>query len=776
MTAGSFRSASHALVIEAASLTGEDPGGAQPLTVGDRAARILSFWSYALVTAAMLYAWQMTLRGTAHIPFDLEYFHFPLLRTVQGLITSGSLPSWDQDTYGGSPLLANAQSAFAYPPHLLLTAWFAISGGGMSNHLVAALSVIHVWIAGLGTVLLVRRRGWGNAAAALAGAFVSLCGFVIAESQHLGMAEALAWLPWACVLADRSAARISFGSVAGIGVLVFLALTSGFLPMFIPWIMVLLGIAVARRHDRVRVVAATAMGVAFGAVLSAVMLLPIYALRRYFPPLDPYNTHTMATLVTSVYPNAFGHWVAPSAESTVKYAIGDYMYIGGGALLLLPVALSRGRQVLPEAVLAVGVLVLSIGPVGEQAAHAIQAIPQFGVLYRPGILLDTGVLPIALLLARGLERNPSHAAIRLAAVVILGLVLIPIGDSQGHVLRLLSDAPRRELVVIVIGGIALVVASLDRLKPAWRGVAMVAFTVVAVGELASVVPGRFFTNSPGPGTTIASTGDAEVVSWIRHHATPDQRVAIDAAQLPAQWAGFAPLFGLQNVNGFQPQFSRFQQARVTMEATGATWRESINGSASLGSRVLPITPAESGYLREMGARYVIVPETPDPFRSAPGYKALLRADGVLVDEMVSAPSRAWILASSCVPQAEQGRLRAPGCVIASAKTSIVSPQRRRYSLPAATSPSILVTGEPYYPGWQAGSDRGSLPVRRLGYLAAVTVPAGVRTLTLSYSPPGFVLGLIISLVSAGTAVGVAVIRRRYVRGDSSRSPEATIGN
>jgi hypothetical protein len=716
-------------------------------------------WPYGVVTIAMIYAWHATLKGSAHIPFDLEFFHFPLLRTVQQMITSGTLPSWDPYTYGGVPLLANAQSAFAYPPHLLLTAWFAISGGSLSNHLLGSLSVIHVWIAGMGTVLLVRGRGWGDPAAAFAGSFVSLCGFVVAESQHLGMAEALAWLPLAAVFVDRCAACVSFGRVAGVGAMFFLALSSGFLPMVIPWVMVLLAMAVARTDGRARAAAGASVGVMFGLLLGAVMLLPIYALGDYFPALERYNTHTLATLVTSIYPDAFGHLVAPAMENTVKYAIGDYMYIGGGALLLLPVALARGRRVLPEAAVALAILVLSIGPIGERVAHGIQALPQFGVLYRPGILLYTGVLPISLLLARGLQCQPSRRALGLAALVVVSLAVVPISDSQGHVLRLVGSAPRRELLMVVVGGIALVVASWSRVAPRCQRLAMVMFAIAATGELASTIPSRFFTNSPGPGTTVASTGDGDVVAWIHEHSAPDQRVAIDAVDLSAQWFGFSPLFRLQNVNGFQPQFSRFQQARVNMEATGESWQRSVGGAASLGNRVLPVTPDKTGYFREMGVRYVISPVTSDRFHGVKGYIPVLHADDVVIYEIPHPSSRAWILAPSCVPEAEQGELRNPGCVTASVKTAILSPQRRSYSLSWLSSRQLLITGEPYYPGWHAQTGRGALTVRRLGYLAAVTVPPKVRTLTLSYSPPGLVPGLIISLSSLFVASGVGLARQ-----------------
>lgn len=711
-----------------------------------RAKRTAGMWPYAAVTAAVLAAWWATVTGTAHIPYDLEFFHFPLLRTVTDMFASGTIPSWDPYTYGGVPLLANAQSAFLYPPHLAIAGVLALTGGTLSNHLLGVVSVVHLWIAGVGTVLVARRRHLGDGAAAFAGCFVCLCGFVVGESQHLGMVESLAWLPLAALMVDRCSERLSAKRVVAVGVLFFLALTSGFLPMVLPWILVLLGLALARPEGRARAVLGAASGVLVGVLLATAMWLPILVLRDYFPPLEPYNTHPLASLVTAIYPNAFGYWLPAAQSGLVKYVLGDYMYIGGCALLLVPLALARGRRALPEALLALAVLVMSIGPLGEDVGHLVHSAGSFALLYRPALTLYAGAVPIALFLARGLEQPPSRRALVIAGLAIIVLIVIPISDSQGHRLHLLTDAPRRELAMIVVGLALVVIASLARFAVRWRRLLMVSVALLGCAELASTVPDRFFANWPTPGATPASVGDNPIIDWLHLHLAPGQRVMADAAELPAEWAGFGPVWRLENVNGFQPQFSKYQLARVNIAVSGIPWHRAISDATSLGGRILPVTPRVEPYLREMNVRYIVAPVTSSEFRNVRHFTRVFAYGIVAIYRFDERLSRAWLLKDACTGSAARGDLRAPGCVVASVNARILAPETRSFDVPAS-GPRLLITGEPYYPGWSAEGSGRKLDVSRLGYLAAVRLPSGVTRLRLRYSPPGLLGGAIISLLT-----------------------------
>ncbi|MCA9019160.1 MAG: YfhO family protein, partial [Planctomycetaceae bacterium] len=65
-----------------------------------------------------------------------------------------------------------------------------------------------------------------------------------------------------------------------------------------------------------------------------------------------------------------------------------------------------------------------------------------------------------------------------------------------------------------------------------------------------------------------------------------------------------------------------------------------------------------------------------------------------------------------------------------------------------TSPGYLVLSDIYYPGWTARIGDQELPVLPADYaLRAIPLPAGKHQLELSYTPPGFQIGRIISVTA-----------------------------
>lgn len=65
-----------------------------------------------------------------------------------------------------------------------------------------------------------------------------------------------------------------------------------------------------------------------------------------------------------------------------------------------------------------------------------------------------------------------------------------------------------------------------------------------------------------------------------------------------------------------------------------------------------------------------------------------------------------------------------------------------------TSPGYLILSDIYYPGWTARIDNQELPVLPADYsLRAIPLPAGEHQVKLSYLPPGFQIGRIISVTT-----------------------------
>ncbi len=712
------------------------------------------WWPQAAVVAAVVFAFHSTLAGTAHLPFDAEFYHYPLLRTVQELLAAGTLPAWDAFTYGGTPLLANAQSAWLYPPHLLLDGVLALIGRPLTQHALDVLAVLHVCIAGVTTCAVARARGLGAAGACFAGVFVVLCGATVSQAQHVGMTETFAWIPLAILVVDRIGADgVTARRVAALGVLFALMLTAGFLPLLPACVALVVGSALVRGPRRLHAALGALGGVALGAAMAGAMLVPLLALQPVFPPLDPHGALPVGTLVTALFPNAIGHWQgALTGYTGIGGVTNSYYYLGAGAAVLLGLALASGRAALAEAALVLALALASFGTVGEQIADAVQRLPTVGPLWRPETLVFVAAVPLALLLARGLARAPTVRQLGVLAAMLVLVVLVPFSDLTGHDLHLLSDAARRTLLALALVVAAVVVACVLQARGrAGAGAALAVAALVAGGELASTVPARYFVNAAGPASSAGpqATGDGSaVLTALRSALAPGERVAADVGNLPAPWSGFGSVWQLPGVNGFQPQFSKYQLARV--KATGADF-EGRN-------RTFPIVPAVAPYLDELDVRYVVVPAGRDGFAATRGVTAAFQDGGYHVYRLGGRRARAYTVSAACAGRRGVD-LRGDCATGPAVRTTITSVSERRMAFAPSSGARLLVTGEPWYPGWRAETPAGELPVRRAGYLAAVSVPPGTTDVRLSYRAPGLLAGAVLSLLAIAGSL-LACLRRR----------------
>lgn len=709
--------------------------------------RFADLWPFLVTSAAIALAYRPTLLGSGHIPYDIEYYHYPLLAAVKAHIAGGSLPLWDPYSYGGVPLLTNAQAAWLYPPHLAVDAVLGLVDGSFSQRLLQCIALLHVWIAGMGSCLLARQRSLSNPAVAFAGAFVVLAGETVSQSQHLGMVETFAWLPLAILVVERLQRGVTGMRVAALGVLSFLIVTAGFLPLVVSCAATLLAYAVTGPGRR-SALTGTVAGLTLGAALAGAMLLPLLAVLPYFPDLYPHQALPVSDLVTTIVPNALGHWLGSLDQYTGAHSLtNSYYYAGAGAIVALPLALTSGRRVVRDALVAAVLLLLSFGASAAAIAGVFQGLPTVGSLYRPEDFAYVAMVPLTLVLARAFDRRPSRRQVTALAVFLVVLALVPLGTGAGTTVRLLTDAPRRELLGLLVAcGLVLLAwrARDERLSRA----ALTLLAVVAVFELASTLPSRYFVNAAGPparADATAPSDGSQVVSFLRRSLRPDERVAVDGGHLAREWTAFSTLWGLQNANGLQPQFSRFQLERV--RALGVPVGEM--------DRVFPVVPAERPYLREMNVRFVVVSPITDAFDGVPGYTRVFEDPAYRVYRQDGAQTRAYTARAACV--ARYGTQADVRCPSRRASTTILSDTSRRIEVAASDRPRLLIAGEPYYPGWHASAGGRPLAVRRAGYLTAVSVPAGVERVTLRYRPPWLALGIALTLLCV-LAVAFATVR------------------
>ena len=120
------------------------------------------------------------------------------------------MPLWNPYLFLGSPFLANPQSAVFYPLH-----WLFI-GLPAAKSLAASVG-LHLWLAGFGTALYVRRVARLSWSAAFVGGLVfMLGGYLGAHAGQINQLSAAAWLPWLLWLLEEAWGR-GRGLAAGPG-------------------------------------------------------------------------------------------------------------------------------------------------------------------------------------------------------------------------------------------------------------------------------------------------------------------------------------------------------------------------------------------------------------------------------------------------------------------------------------------------------------------------------------------------------------------------------
>ncbi|MHB1354704.1 MAG: hypothetical protein ACYCZF_01865 [Anaerolineae bacterium] len=127
---------------------------------------------------------------------DAARGYLPQRISMAGALKAGQFPWWEPDLGIGYPLVAEGEVAAFYPINWLILTLFPAD-----TSLNASL-LLHVFLAGLGMYLWLRRLALSQVAAYYGGAILVLGGFFVAHLGHLSILTVAAWLPWMLYLTD----------------------------------------------------------------------------------------------------------------------------------------------------------------------------------------------------------------------------------------------------------------------------------------------------------------------------------------------------------------------------------------------------------------------------------------------------------------------------------------------------------------------------------------------------------------------------------------------
>ncbi|MBS1868154.1 MAG: hypothetical protein JSS99_00650 [Actinobacteria bacterium] len=732
---------------------------------------------------------------------DVPLSYYPWTVLARAFVHAGTFPAWNPYAFGGTPLFANLQMAWASPfsvPLWLLPLPYAFG--------VAA--ALKLWVAAFGTYLLVRELRLGFWAGVVSGVSFALCAFDVVWLSHGVFVSVAALLPWSIWLTERVVRRGRGTDGLGLALVVAIALTGGHpgtqahllaATALYALVRVALGAGggAGGRSARARLARLGLVGAALlvGALVTAVLLLPgeqaaqgtVGALaRRHGSPGFFSSTLTPGALRSALFPD---WWGRPSERFTggpAAYRERTF-YAGAVALVLAALALAaRGgwRRKAPFALLGVlgaavalrtpglwdlvirlpvfewiqngRALLLFMFAVAVLAGFGVQAlvdatVPRQRVLAVLAVALLAGLVGIASLppggdalggaLAEMVRRGRAASTPAAVALASVGWWLVLAGATGAVALAAVRHAERRRL----LGGALALLAALDMLH--------FAHAFQPMGPTRTIVPGR-----------------TPAIAFLQRHAG-DGRIAGVAARpedwtLPADWSA---TYGLRDIRGYDQPYPTQRYFRL--------WRV-LDPTSVTPYQLASLSPGAARVLGVLGARYLVAPprtqlglphlDVAYDGRDARVFANELAMPRAIVARRVHVASdedgeAAAIGAASFDPRRDavvrrEQMPRAAGALGAGGGSVRVVAERNARVTLRATLPraGLVVLGDQWAPGWRVAVDgRPARAVQADMLLRGVVVPAGAHEIVWSYRVPGLRAGAALSALGLLAALAWA---------------------
>jgi hypothetical protein len=340
-----------------------------------------------LLLALMVCAFYAPQLATGTVQWDGVDVHYASQRYFADALHSGRLPFWTPYLFSGFPFLADVQVGAWYPLN-----WpFFLAGITPSSISVELL--VHSAIACAGAYVLGIRLFAKPLPALATAMFYGLSGWFATHSQHVGMFQTAAWLPWLVLLLQSLGERLSLPRLALASLLgAALALPGHFQVALYAfcgagaWAVLDAGLWRAGRRAYRTVSGLLAVGIG-GAALAAIMILPGLELAglsvrtrlnaRAAPDLGYFQLDSLLTLVQpDHYGLLSGQYNGPGDVTQ------HYFYAGIVLAPLAIVGLRNTRAVRMALLLGLPFVWYALGPLGG-LFRVIARLPGFSSVELP---------------------------------------------------------------------------------------------------------------------------------------------------------------------------------------------------------------------------------------------------------------------------------------------------------------------------------------------------------------------------------------------------------
>jgi hypothetical protein len=742
--------------------------------------------------------------------YQFYVMHFMAAHIMQG---DGQIPLWDPYILGGTPLVANAQSALFYPPNLLL---FWLTPARVATLLV----LFNILVAGIFTFLFSR-----SLKISLPGAILSAIAFAFSGTLLVGpghpYANSLVWLPLCFWAAENilNGSRLYFWGLAesiGIG----LSLVGGhpettlhvlmIVSLYVGARLALNGASIqSKMHCGLIFLAAGLLG----GLLGAVQWLPfmdflskssiVSRSRSSFQGSYFFTNEWLPNLasgITLLYPNFFGNpedltsfWPFSNYQNYLEQS----MYFG-----LIPLSLALGivatvrkKHLTPLilTILAVLSLAMALRLPGFEALNYLPILDRVNNTRMKWIFSFLGAVLAGFgldglrtyLLSRKKEFRLFVWASALPALTVVAIFIMaamakmvvrfnwmPVDPRlQKFLATIFSFGQAKTMVSVVAAAVAICGFAIQYLKPQWLKAGEWIAVAMTLVELAVVIRGYNTTMPPQlilP--PVALTRELQKdTSLYRVLALP-----------PTLWPNYGAVYGLFFVGGYDlPVF---------------TWSSNIHTAQGGGNNYRQTWAPEWPLVNWMNIKYVISPQAQNLSKltlvfAGKGYNVYRNEDvlprayvtyrALVIEDRPTALKtlvtgsfdfKNEVLLEKELPVNQAGLLAQNAGGKPSQQVDVLDYKNDTVTLDVSTSaPGLLVTSDVYDSGWEVRVDGTLSSLYRANYAyRAVFVPAGQHHLVeFVYRPWSFawgsrmtLVGLLILVVGIPLSLGVVPRKTR----------------
>jgi len=733
----------------------------------------------------------------------------PALQFVPWQVTAwaqfrqGIIPLWNPLNGMGTPLLANYQLAWFYPPTWLVWPFAEWGGAPWVAWADTLLVMLHTIWAGIGMAMLLRRLGVDPLGQTIAGLAFSLSGYFVARAGFFSMIWAGAWLPWVIYSASAIAAPgkvIQNTSTRLIPYSLILTLTMQLLAGHaqFTWYTILLAAAWLlvggwqKSGWRGSLVALARLAVAgiIAAVLSAIQLLPTAEYLLLSQRSTAYNAEMAFTysfwpwrLLTLLAPNFFG---SPAQGDYWGYASywEDAVYIGIVPLFLAFSSLLRRKRPEQESIptvlkwfLWIVALVGFIFALGNNTPIYLwlyHHITTFDMFQAPARWMLWVVFALCVLAGLGAHqwRRLSGRQVKRLRRILVGLFAVVLGAVVAWIFipqiepTFIKSTALAGLWALGAGVLLLVMGRMRR--SAWE-LALITWVsldlLVAGCSFNPTTSIRFYaSDAKHPPVT------ASYVTGNRSYLDPDLEYLLKFSRF-LRFGDFRPiedwshmrqaglpnlnlLDGTSSANNFDPLVSaRYSRWMAALSDADGLSRSQALANMGVTSETYYDTHSQSGLSQ------LRIPEAARIYwRTCLASASEEEAAWNLVWQQLSDPSPDCVVVEGVEghspPSQKAQVIPAQMAILSESPTSL---------LISVNSPENgwLVLADLWYPYWHVYVDDQPAQLWRADYLfRGVSVPSGSHTVRFVYRPLMFYIGAAISLAGWLALSAIAIIKLR----------------